>query len=426
MTIGTHLVTIAEVDVTCLCEQVTIRHGREDTTQQPEASTATIDLDLTDQVLPAAVEVGAPVTISTTIPGHAASTRFSGRIADVALGWDDAGENTPNAGAGQLAAAGVLADLGRRVVGAEPWPQESDGARVSRVMTLAGISLDPLHSDPGVVQVVPRDVDAQAALGVAQSVAQSASGVVWALRDGRVAYADSEHRRNLTPTLDLDACDVLVTPAWQRSTQGLVNKATIAYGVPPPGGEQPTVGGSSATSIARFGTYDYSLATELAALADAEALVGLLLARNSSPVWILTALPVNVADLDADRTWILLGLEMHDLVRLTGLPTIASAPSSTSLWVEGWTERLAFGEHDFELDVSGYCRTAPAPRWDDVDPASTWDTIPPAGITWDQATCLGPLPNRGRWTDVPASDRWDLLDAAITWDTWNNYLPAST
>jgi hypothetical protein len=66
--------------------------------------------------------------------------------------------------------------------------------------------------------------------------------------------------------------------------------------------------------------------------------------------------------------------------------------------------------------VSGYCRTVPPPRWDDLNPTWTWDTI--GTLTWDQATCIGPQPDRGRWADVPATLRWDQIPPATTWDTW--------
>ena len=83
--------------------------------------------------------------------------------------------------------------------------------------------------------------------------------------------------------------------------------------------------------------------------------------------------------------------------------------------MEGWTETLAYGVHDLELTVSGYCRTSPPPRWNDADPSLTWDTAPGS---WDDAACLGPQPNLGRWDDQPATLRWDQVPPATT---WNNY-----
>jgi hypothetical protein len=146
-------------------------------------------------------------------------------------------------------------------------------------------------------------------------------------------------------------------------------------------------------------------------------MANLLLTRNAAPVWILTDLPVALADLDPARTAQLLDLELHALVAVTGMPATGSLPTTTSLWVEGWTETLTWGGHDLSLHVSGYCRTVPPPQWDDLAPTLTWDTVP-AAMTWDDATCLGPQPSLGRWADVPASTRWDTIPAATTWDTW--------
>jgi hypothetical protein len=167
--------------------------------------------------------------------------------------------------------------------------------------------------------------------------------------------------------------------------------------------------------VARYGRYELSTATELAAQADAEALGNLLLTRNAFPVWIMSELPVDVKGLDAAQTAALLSMDMHSLVTLTGLPSAGNAPTTAHLWVEGWTETLLWGDHEITLAVSGYCRTVPAPRWNDVDPAVTWDD---AAGTWDEAACMGPPLQLGRWDDTPASTRWDLVPPATTWDSW--------
>lgn len=418
MTIGVHVVTVkpptsALLDITCLIDQVAVNHGRIDPDQQPEASTATIDLDLSDQELPPEVEIGSVITVKTTV-GGTTFTRFSGKVTDINLGWDDDGENTPNAGIGQILAASTIADLGRAVVGDAPFPQELDGARVSRVLALCGITLSPTTSDPGTVQIIPRDIDSSDALSVITGTANSAGGTLWQTRTGEVRYADAEHRRSLAVSIVFDACDVLVTPTWIRSVLGLINKVSLGYGVPPAGGgEQPSVSGQSDSSIATYGTYSYSTATELAALADAQARVLLLITRNAKPAWIMEALPVDIKGLTTARTKTLLGLDMHSLIQLDGLPTIVAQSAGTVwLWLEGWTETLAFGVHELELNVSGFCRSAPPPRWDDMS-TILWDDMT---ITWDESTCVGPIYPSGTWASVPASQRWDTATT-----TWNNY-----
>jgi hypothetical protein len=268
------------------------------------------------------------------------------------------------------------------------------------------------------VQILPRDVDSQPALDVAQSTAVSAGGLVWNTRSGDIRYADADHRRGATAELEMDACDILVTPQWSRTTAGLINDVSIGYGVDPDGGDQPRYTNERADSIAMFGRYGFTTTTELAALADATAMGQLLLTRNRAPVWLMSALPVDVAGLTDEQTASLLTLEMSGLITLTGLPAAGSAPTTAILWVEGWTETLAYGAHEMTLIVSGYCRTSPAPRWNDVGPDTTWNDQ--GDITWDDSTCLGPIPNMGRWTDVPASVRWHQVPFNTTWD---NYAP---
>jgi hypothetical protein len=428
--VGMHSVTVAGVDISCLVDVVDVNHGRDDSTTQPEAGSATIDFTATPlDPLPPAVEIGATVVVSTTTT-HGTSTRFTGTLSDMTLGWDDAGPETPDTGVGQLVCVAPLAMLGRRVVGDVPWPTELDGARVARIMAAAGIALNPAYSDPGTVNVLGRDVDSQPALDLAQEVAGDAGGILWHSRSGDIRYADAGHRRNTAPALELDACDILVTPSWRRTTEGLVNEVSIGYGTPPldeegnEDGEQPRVYAYAGASAAKYGRYFYTAATMLAAQADAQAMANLLMVRNSAPVWLMAALPVDVANLSDTDYEALLGLDVHSLLTLTGLPAIGAAPTSAALWVEGWSETLAYGVHDLELVVSGYCRTSPPPRWDDLNPAWTWDALPPA-MTWDDATCVGPMPNYGRWNDVPATLRWDQIPPATTWDTWATTATAS-
>lgn len=426
MAVGVHTVTLypleggAAVDLSCLVDTVSITHGRNDATTQPDAPSATFELSRDPEgafPLPATVEVGARLEVTTTIGGHT-SPRFVGTITDMALGWEDAGTDTPDAGIGQIIAVGPLAQTARRVIGDVPWPQELDGARVARIMSAAGVVLNPATSDPGTMQIIGRDVDARPALDLARGVAVSASGIVWQTKAGEIRYADAEHRRATAASLTLDACDVGVTPTWRRTVEGLTNDVAIGYGVAPEGGEKPVYTAENTTSKARYGEYGYPLTTELAALADAQALGLLLMTRNATPVWIMAALPVLTENLDTAQYTALIDLEVNALVNLTGLPAISTAPTSAALWVEGWHELLAAGIHDFDLVVSGYCRTVPPPRWDDLDPGWTWDTLP-ADLTWDGATCLGPPVNQGLWNDVPATTRWDTVPAATTWDNWN-------
>lgn len=403
-------------DFSCLVDQIDIQHGRDDSTGQPDAPSATFSLDLLRAEWPSLLDIGSVVSIDATAGDFTESRRFVGRIADINIAWGDAGEDTPDAGTGQVIATGFMADLGRRVVGDIPWPRELDGTRAVRVLSAAGAGIDPVETDPGTVRVLPLDIDAQPALNVLHELAESASGVVWEARDGAILYADAEHRRGAPVALALDACQVLVTPTWRRTTDGLINQVSIGYGPTPEGSEQPRFREISGDSVGRYGTYGISLGTQLAYRADAVAMGTLLLARNDSPVWLFVSLPLDIPGLTDAEYAAVLGLEMHDLLTVTGLPAIATAPTSTALWVEGWKEHIEWGVHEIELNVSGYCRTSPPPRWIDVDPSWTWPDFPG---TWSDAACIGmPVASFGRWADIPATTRWIQLDPALTYDTW--------
>jgi hypothetical protein len=405
-------------DITCLVDEVNMRHGRGDTTSQPTASTATVEisLDTDDEAFPPGLEVGAALEVHVVV-GGTDSTRFVGRVTDTSVGWDDAGEDTPNRPVLQVIATGPLADMGRRVVGDAPFPQETDGARVDRILALAGVPTNAALTDPGTLQILARDIDAQPALDLAYSVADSSSGLMWETRAGLVLYADAEHRRGVLASMTLDSCDVLVTPVWQRNLDGLLNEATVTYGTAPEGAQRPTYTATNAASQTKFGRYEVTRTTELADQANAQALALLLTTRGGRPEWNLTALPVDVVSLTQAETIALLGLDMHSLIELIGMPAFDGLPTATSLWVEGWSESLRAGEHGLILTVSGYCRTVPPPHWDDVPVAVTWNTV--GTLSWDDASCMGPLPIRGdRWDDQPASTRWDQLTPGQTWDTF--------
>ena len=134
--IGLHTVTVAAdinadpVTITCLGLEVSVTFGRDSADGQPTSATASLSiaLDTTDDALPAELDIGAVLRVFTSVAGEL-STRFVGRVTDIDVGWTESGDETPNTVECSVMAASPLSELGRRVVGDEPWPQELDGAR---------------------------------------------------------------------------------------------------------------------------------------------------------------------------------------------------------------------------------------------------------------------------------------------------------
>ena len=404
MTVPEALVRIEGVSAECVVQHASIRHGRDDPSSQPEADSATLELV---GPMPAGVEVGATLELLARV-GGTTYPRFAGRVTDVAIGW-----HSVDLPAGTIVAVGELADMGRRVIGDAPYPAETDGVRVNRAIAAAGVRTDAIRSDPGTLTVLARDVDAQPALAIAVDAATDGAGFVWQATDGAVLYADAQHRRAARPVVELDACDLPLSLSWTKGLEGLVNDIRVRYGAANP---QPEVHVTDAASIVDLGTFAASLSTRLASAGDANARAQIVAVRQSRPTWVLASLGMPLEWLDAQLSLALLELEVHDLLSITGMP--AGAPMTSALvFVEGWSETIAPGSWQIELAVSDYCRTAPAPSWDEVDPLVTWDTLD-AGLTWDASTCVPPYVGHGRWADVPSSLRWDLVAPSETWDTW--------
>lgn len=398
--------------VECQVMRAQVHHGRDDPTSQPEASVASLELV---GALPPEAVIGARVGLDAVV-GPLRIPRFEGEITDLAIAFDSVDVPVP-----RIIAAGDLGRIGRRVVGDSPWAEELDGARVNRILTLAGFAPDPLLTDPGTVAVLARDVDRQPALGLAQEAAEDGGGIVWQDTAGRIRYADALHRRGAPVAFEFEACDVGLGLGWEQSLEGLTNKVVLRYGPTPEGGEQPEVYQSDAVSIADRGEFGASLSTRIATVDDAQKRADTIIARAANPSWLLGGLEVNLELLDAAELELLLGLDVHALVNVTGMPE-GSPATTAALWVEGWRETIEGTDAglvawSLAFATSDYCRTAGAPRWDDTPSSATWDTVDPA-LTWNGAYCMPPSLQRGRWNDVPASMRWDTVSPLMTWDNW--------
>jgi hypothetical protein len=401
-------IEIDGASVECDVLQAVIRHGRDDPSSHPEADSAVLDII---GAMPAGAAIGAALTVYALDPITAVPVpRFAGRISDVRIGFEDV--DLPS---GTLIAVGELADMGRRVIGDTPYPAEADGTRVNRAITAAGVSTDPIRSDPGYLGVLARDVDAQPALNVARDAATDGGGFVWQATDGAVLYADAFHRRAPAVAFSLEACDLPVSLAWMQGLEGMANDVDVRYGP----GATASKHADDPASIATYGTHGASLSTRIESASDAQERANLIVVRQSEPAWTLSALrfALESPGVGLALTSQLLGAEVHDLINVTGMPA-GSPMTSAMVFVEGWTETIVAGGWALELSVSDYCRTAPAPQWDDVMPGWLWDGISP-GMTWDAISCLPPYVSGapGRWVDVPASQRWDTV-GTTQWDQW--------
>jgi hypothetical protein len=171
-------------------------------------------------------------------------------------------------------------------------------------------------------------------------------------------------------------------------------------------------------SIAERGTYGGDLTTRLASEADAQRRADEIVARQSTPAWILAGVAVELAFvLSPSDTRQVLALDVHSLIRVTDLPVEGPAQEAL-LWVEGWQETIEPDSWSIAFATSDYCRSAGSAYWDDVPAAQTWDTTDPS-LTWNSAVCLVPPAGGERWDATDPAVRWDTVEPDnVTWDSW--------
>src|SRR5215510_4883146 len=95
--IGTHVVKVGTLDISCLVDSVSIHHGRADSDSQPDASSCTVDLSTNTAYdpWPTEIDIGAALTVDTTVAGTT-YRRFTGSITDQTQAWEDMADLTPD------------------------------------------------------------------------------------------------------------------------------------------------------------------------------------------------------------------------------------------------------------------------------------------------------------------------------------------
>jgi hypothetical protein len=430
------VMTLAGLDVASgAIGPVTIFRGRRTADVRPGPSV--LSASLRASLLPALPELGDAVTVDLGPDMLAAlgdpagvSRRFTGTVTDAAI--------RPTTDIVTIMAAGPRSRAARVPIGDTPWPAELDGVRADRIFA-ALLAADPTFvigpTDPGVVTVLARDVDARPAAELLDELAAHTGGDAWETREGALIWTDARGREDELPSLTLVAGNVLVDPEFSKNLDGLVTHLTVGYGLPvfDPGDGSTTQAlvvmvDETAPITALAARVSTQIASEDDALAYATEVVG----RRSRPRWRVPALAVDVLRTldDPDQRAALLALDSGSLVALSGMPTLLPFTAS-QLWVEGVREEYTVTNWRVTLSVSPRGLTGPQNRWADIpttypaptelDPNNrepmTWDAPAFAGLSWLAVTgwWTEEVVDLGRWVDVPANRLWSEYHPTITW-----------
>lgn len=406
---------------------VAIRRGRKSADARPEAAVVSFTC-YADALTGGLPELGDPLVVELSAAlldaiggGPAHARRFTGTVSDVA--------SRPSSNVVTIVGVGPRGGAARIPVGEAPWPQETDGDRAERILdVLAAQGFDVLPGDPGVVDVLARDVDSQPAASLLDELAAHTGGDAWETRAGELVWRDARSRTDLAPALVLDASNVLVDPEFRKDLDGLVTDLEVAYGVPvfdPVDGSTTQATVRVVDTAAPIQALAARVATKLAAEGDAMAYALDVVGRRSRPRFKVPDLTVDaLRTLSLDQLRALLAAEPGVLIGLTGMPTNAGLTSS-QVWGEGWIETYTRNVWRIALAVTPRGLTGAQARWIDVPETYTpGEGETPLPMTWAAPSFAGLswLGTAGWWTDEFEGGRWADVPANLR---WSNYPPAT-
>jgi hypothetical protein len=342
---------------------------------------------------------------------------FTGRVTDVEARWHDRRLSI------DVTAADPLAELQNTVIGDDPWAEETLGARVSKILTLAGGQYPAVVDQPAASRLVTyRDVDAQATAGMLAELAASADAVAWlathATAAGPYVWIEDVAGRGALYVLSLDpgtglvvigpiadagvftelsACRVLRDPVrWVQQVSDVSTVVDVVWReqtLDEQGQQRPTdrhVTLTDPAARAAYGTRRVGLQTQLSREPDAVAVAEQLFARLTVAEWRISGLAWDTAVgedfTDDDMT---LSLDLLDGQARLGHPLMVvdlpewspKVGGRVPCYVEGGTYTFDGGRWVLDFKVSSATATGSAVAWNELDRSWSWQEFDRA-ISW--------------------------------------------
>ena len=376
--------------------QVSVTHGRNDISSQPEASTAVIAIRGSE---------GLDIALSDLMDINAwSTTRFTGEVTDISITHLS---TVPPTAITTVTAVGNLSNLGSRITGTAGYSSETVYSRAEEILTDSGESyLNGGTSSLELFAVSAGNAVPQTCLDGLQALAEWSGGTYFDTPTGYVVF-ESYGSRGLTafagawsalanpwsfyeqawdsfPTsfaaISLPANGIIYTPSWNQNQSSIINDASVTHG-DPASYHQAT----DATSIALYGRRALTLETGLKATGDATTRASEILLSQALPLWSLGNISIYVDQLTETDRNLVLNLISGSTVVIANLP--APAPFEQFLGiVEGWSESYTPGQHILTLSISDPRYSFQTVTWGEVSATLTWGAVDPAIIWYNVVT----------------------------------------
>lgn len=334
---------------------------------------------------------------------------FGGRISDLAIEVNSTG----SVGAVtriSITALGALSKLQRALFDGN-LAEGLDGAQITQLLSdlllaawnevppsLTWATYDPTETwanagnvglgtiDAGEYTLVSRQITDTYLAPIASQIARSALGYLYEDSQGRISYADANHRQDYLETYgytELDGNHALGSGIAAVTRQGnIVNQLTVNYG----NNFNSSYLSQNASSQSTYGLYAEEFQSYLKNASDVENFADKVIALRAYPYAEFKSItfPLQSSEIDdADRD-ALLNVFMGLPVAINNLPANISGGSFLG-FVEGWSFRASVGGLYLTLNMSPAEFNTFTEAWEDVAATLTWATMS-ATLTWQNAT----------------------------------------
>jgi len=239
---------------------------------------------------------------------------------------------------------------------------------------------------PGQYTMENRASNPDTVYNIATLIANSALGVLYEDNQGRIGYADQNHRQNYLANngyTDISA-NAALSAGLRTITKGsdVRNDVYINYGNNY-GSQVSTI---DLTSIATFGYRGETINTVLHNGTQAQSQADRYISLRSYPrakfdsiTFAITNPEIDDTDRDA-----LLGIFIGQPLRITDLPVQIAPTGQFEGYVEGWNWSTAYNELFLTINLSPIEFSQVALAWDQVSGTEAWNTLS-AILTWENA-----------------------------------------
>jgi len=384
----------------------TVIRGRQDFNQPVLAGVAQINLINFENVI-------YPFTINTSLTIEVKDSTgayvflFGGRVSDLATEVTQAGSNKVVTRL-NMTAVGLIARLGRitydgslsegtdgeqiktllYAVGSDQWnevPTAETWATYDATQTWENVEAYIGEFDPGVYTMRSQTLSNVNITAPITVIAQSAGGYIYEDNQGRISYADANHRATRLINegyVQLDGRFALASGISTVKRQGdVVNKFTINHGA----NFSSSHTSENTASQSTFGIYAQTYDSYLKNSADVTDFADRLIQLRAYPFdrFQQIIFPIQSPEIDDSTRDALLNISMGLPIRITNLPGNMVGGEFEG-FVEGWNWRSSVNGLVLTLNASPTSFSAISQRWEQVDSAESWNTIN-TSLEWEYA-----------------------------------------